>query len=179
MAIPSDVRAVLEVVGEGARALFAITYVADELAAEHDRTCRGERIIVGELLCYSKNVFGLTRAWFDVHSFKRMIENGRSYDISAVLDAMDNLDVGVEACYAECEALEDEDSPFGAFTEWRQEAARMARHSVLVSQLLMVMRLKVFAIRFRKRVHEPGAALYTKTAKRFKTDISAVELQSL
>ena len=166
-AIPDEVQEVLSQISEGAVGLFATSYLADEMSAEHDEGCRGERIIVGELLYTENSMTGNPRSWFLNESFNKMIRAGRAYDIVSVLDAMDNLDVSAKNCYDEGNDSFD-DEQWDVFVDWRKEITRLSHISVMVKQLQMVIALKLYVIRFRKRVHKPGGAVSIHTAKRFR-----------
>jgi hypothetical protein len=168
MAIPDEVQEVLSQISEGAGPLFATGYLADDMFGEHDETCRGERVIVGELLYTEKSMTGNPRSWFDQESFEDMISAGRAYDIVSVLDAMDNRDVSAKACYDEGNDNVFDDEHWDVFVDWRKEITRLSHISVMVKQLQMIIALKLYVIRFRKRVNKPDGAVSIHTAKRFR-----------
>jgi len=164
MAIPEEVKEVLQLIGQGACALFATSYLADELTHKHDCHSRGERLIAGEMLHTADTMLGNSRSWFDGTAFETMIRMGRAYDIVCILDAFDNMDVSAYLCYQECGG-DDDCVEWMSFVKWRQETARLSRISVLLKQWQVVCAVKLYAIRFRKRVHMPDGAVYTRRTR--------------
>jgi hypothetical protein len=166
--IPENVCDTLDCIGHGAVPIFATSYVADDLAQEHDSTSRGERILACELLVHGESMGGNHRSWFSSDRFEALCVQGRAYDIVAVLDAMQNLDVSPYCCYQEGgDDCDGDDAAWESFVEWKEETAQRSRLSVLLKKLHLVLTLKLYTIRFRCRVHAPGGALYSQSAKRF------------
>ena len=105
------------------------------------------------------------------------------------MPSLDKLEAGVMPSFNACYTAGLVNKPYSmeykmeegrvkAFMKWRAEMTKMARHSVLMTQLHMILRLKTYAIRFRMRVHEPCAVLYEKSAKRFKSNSHPAETHS-
>ena len=108
---------VMECIAEGAATLFATSYLADELIAEHDSSSRGEELIVANLLVEEENMLGQKRHWFHASLFVKWYQRGRREEVVHVLQAMENLDVGGAQCYEESGGDLESDE-WIAFTEW-------------------------------------------------------------
>ena len=158
---------VIQFIGDGATALFASSYLADELADEYDTECAGERVIATELLIKEKNALGSDRCWFESRKLVDLFEKGRIRDLISVFDAMDNLDTGIMECYKESGGY-TESLLWSEFLKWKTDTSHAIRLSLFMTMLQMVIRVKVYAIRFRSRVHSPGGALYGATMKRLR-----------
>lgn len=160
----------IQFIGHGAVALFASSYVADSLADEHDLECNGERVIATELLSKERNAAGFNRFWFNPCKLVELVRKDRVRDLIDVFNTMDNLDMGIAECYTEGGG-DTESLLWRDFLQWRidtSRALREARKRKLLTMLHMVVRVKVYAIRFRSRVHAPNAALYRATMKRLR-----------
>ena len=170
---------VLDHIGQGASVLFAATGVADELyntmqVKGKDAMDVGERIIATELLHLDTNMFGTTRAWFSSDGLVRMARAGKFYDVSRVLDAMDNLDIGAYVCYDEvvcCDSAE-QDSDWADFKAWRE---RIMLLPVNILRLRMIISVKLYCIRLRRRCAALGGPGASRAAKRFKTAAGAAQ----
>lgn len=163
------IESVVDSIGTGASALFATSHLADELAVEHDPERAGERIIATELLTEENDALGSPRFWFDSRKFVQLLTEGRIRDLASVMDAMENFDVDVRACFVESGG--DADSlAWNQFVEWRAvvDRAIAMRLSLLMATLRGMIRVKVHAVRFRKRVHSPGGTLHEVTMKRLR-----------
>jgi histone H2A len=168
--VPRVVVGVLRHIGYGAAVLFASSHCADELALKHDTSSWGERILVSKLLHTSHSVLGSRRNWFDQEAFDELVAQGRCSDVVAVLDAMDNLDIGAWSCYVESvgEFGDEEEDGWAEFDSWRQDARCAADHCVRMLMWKAVIQLKLYAIRFRKRAYAPRGAMAVSCAGRFK-----------
>ena len=99
--------------------------------------------------------------------YEKRYEKRHYRDVSAVLDVIDNLDVGVEECYLEADG-ECDDLDWADFVVWRAFLQKLVRMFDLIDMFVLSVRLKMYSIRFRKRVHSPGGALHRSTMKRLK-----------
>ena len=158
---------VIQFIGHGATTLFASSYLADELASEYDTECAGQKVIATELLIKEKNALGSDRCWFDSCKFVDLFEKGRIRDLISVFDAMDNLDRGIVECYKESGG-DTESFSWSEFLKWKTDMSHAIRLSFLMTMLQVGIRVKVYVIRFRNRVHSPGGALYGATMKRLR-----------
>lgn len=110
-----DLQDLLHAYAKGASVLMATSYIADELAVEHDVDSVGEHIIATQLLRCEKSMIGEERWWFDTRAFMRMFCDNRKRDMATVVRALDNLDIGVADCLEEGE---EERRESGVVYDW-------------------------------------------------------------
>ena len=163
MPIPENVKQTLYMVAEGAAVTFSSNYSADELADDPDMTDRGERLISGKLL---ERDFNGVLDGFSAGQFIEMINDDREeVNVAAVLDTFGNLDLPAEQCFEETWGPHpNKDMMFKNLDEWRQSAAA----KMLLEKFVTAIKLKIFAIRFRKRMYSPTGPLFCKTQANFK-----------
>lgn len=168
----SRVVEVIERLGEGASVLSMTSYAADEWRQEEvdggdENPAR--HLVVEKLLSSEANVLGETRYSIDPRLWEDVLLDRRGHYTNArcVMNFLDDCDIGMQACYQEVGGSPDEDE-WREFCTWRASVARRARLSALLRFVQLVVKLKLFAMRFRARVHSPGAPLYAQSKKRFR-----------
>ena len=166
MPIPTAVKRKLHKVASGADFIF--DYTADELADVIDAESLDRPWVFrgGELIL--RCLFNDEIDHFSSMKFQSMIDDdSQEVNVAAVLDTLDEYAFNTESCFQECGGRRED---WNDVDYWREVAC--AR--LLMEHFVLAARMKIYVIRFRKRVHAPGGALYQLSRENFKRCTAAI-----
>ena len=129
-----------------------------------------QSFLMGFVTSADKNVFGETLHSMDPDAlFEYAMDETLHYkNLRMLVHALETEGVPLLHCFKETGPHENEKERWEEFCKWKRETIHRAKVSFMLRMVQVLAKLKVFVVRFRARVHAPGAVLYDQSHKRFR-----------
>jgi hypothetical protein len=103
VALSARNRETLVLAAQGWSTLMAVSYEADELAAQNadDLPHAGAKILKAKLLFRERAAVGGQRSWFDVSAFQDMVISDEVESVLLVTDYLESIDLGLASALEE------------------------------------------------------------------------------